>query len=46
MEVLLGISLLPDGKRKSGMATVVQATLANYFEREAAGVPVVNPWKG
>lgn len=43
MEVLLGISLLPDGQRKSGMAAVVQATLTNYFadrflafEREAA----------
>jgi len=45
MEVLLGITLLPDGKRNSGMATVVQAMLANYFsdrflafEREAAVV--------
>ncbi|HTW79284.1 MAG TPA: type II toxin-antitoxin system VapC family toxin [Terracidiphilus sp.] len=43
MEVLLGISLLPDGKRKSGMKTAIQALLANYFsdrflafEREAA----------
>lgn len=43
MEVLLGITLLPDGKRKSGMKTAVQALLANYFadrflafEREAA----------
>ncbi len=43
MEVLLGISLLPDGKRKNGMKTAVQALLANYFadrflafEREAA----------
>jgi hypothetical protein len=45
MEVLLGITLLPDGKRKRGMATAVQAMLANYFadrflafEREAAVV--------
>jgi predicted nucleic acid-binding protein len=45
MEVLLGITLLPDGKRKRGMATAVQAMLANYFadrflafDREAAGV--------
>jgi toxin FitB len=43
MEVLLGISLLPDGKRKSGMKTAVQELLASYFadrflafEREAA----------
>jgi predicted nucleic acid-binding protein len=43
MEMLLGIALLPDGKRKRGMATAVQALLANYFadrflafEREAA----------
>jgi predicted nucleic acid-binding protein len=43
MEVLLGISLLPDGKRKKLMATTVEAVLANYFadrflafEREAA----------
>ena len=43
MEVLLGIALLPGGKRKTGIATLVQATLANYFadrflafEREAA----------
>jgi predicted nucleic acid-binding protein len=43
MEVLLGISLLADGKRKRGMTTAVQALLANYFagrflafEREAA----------
>ncbi len=43
MEVLLGITLLPDGKRKRGMKTAVQALLANYFadrflafEREAA----------
>jgi predicted nucleic acid-binding protein len=43
MEVLLGITLLPDGKRKRGMATAVQALLAGYFadrflafEREAA----------
>jgi len=31
MEILLGIALLPGGKRKAGIATVVQATLANYF---------------
>jgi hypothetical protein len=43
MEVLLGISLLPDGKRKRIMAAAVQGLLANYFsdrfiafEREAA----------
>ena len=43
MEVLLGITLLPDGKRKIDMTTAVQALLANYFadrflafEREAA----------
>jgi hypothetical protein len=43
MEVLLGITLLPEGKRKRGMATAVQALLAGYFadrflafEREAA----------
>ena len=43
MEVLLGLALLPDGKRKRAMATAVQATIANYFadrflafEREAA----------
>jgi predicted nucleic acid-binding protein len=43
MEVLLGITLLPDGKRKRGMTTAVQALLVNYFadrflafEREAA----------
>jgi predicted nucleic acid-binding protein len=45
MEVLLGITLLPDGKRKEGMTTAVHAILANYFtdrflafEREAAVV--------
>ena len=45
MEVLLGITLLPDGKRKRGMAAAVQALLANYFadrflafERQAAAV--------
>ena len=45
MEVLLGLTLLPGGKRKSGMTRAVQATLANYFadrflafEREAAAV--------
>ncbi len=43
MEVLLGIALRPDGKRKSAMKTAMQALLANYFadrflafEREAA----------
>lgn len=43
MEVLLGITLLPNGKRKKDMTTAVQALLANYFagrflafEREAA----------
>ena len=43
MEVLLGITLLPEGKRKRGMATAVQTLFANYFvdrflafEREAA----------
>jgi predicted nucleic acid-binding protein len=99
MEGLLGIALLPDGKRKRGMTAAVQTLLVNYFadrfvafEREAAvvyaslagrtaakgysisvadcqiaaiatvhgftvatrdtapflaaGVPVVNPWKG
>jgi predicted nucleic acid-binding protein len=45
MEVLLGIALLPNGKRNRGMATAVQAILTNYFadrflafEREAAVV--------
>ena len=45
MEVLVGIALLPGGRRKRGMTTVVQATLANCFadrflafEREAAVV--------
>lgn len=43
MELLLGIALFPDGKRKREMATAVQAMLTNYFadrflafEREAA----------
>ena len=43
MEVLYSIAALPDGKRKRGMTTAVQALLANYFadrflafEREAA----------
>ncbi len=43
MEVLLGIAFLPVGKRKTGIATALQVTLANYFadrflafEREAA----------
>jgi toxin FitB len=43
MEVLLGIALLPDGRRKASMTTVIQATFANYFadrflafERDAA----------
>ena len=31
MEILLGITLLPDGKRKRGMTTAVQTLLANYF---------------
>jgi len=31
VEVLLGVALLPDGKRKRGMATAMQALLANYF---------------
>jgi predicted nucleic acid-binding protein len=31
MEVLLGVALLPGGKRKRGMATAIQALLANYF---------------
>jgi predicted nucleic acid-binding protein len=45
MEVLLGLALLPDGKRKRGMESAVQATLITYFadrflafEREAAMV--------
>jgi predicted nucleic acid-binding protein len=45
MEVLLGITLLPDGKRKRGMTTAMRAVLANYFadrflsfEREASVV--------
>lgn len=43
MEVLLGVALLPGGKRKRGMATAIQASLTNYFadrflafERQAA----------
>ena len=43
MEVLLGIALLPAGKRKRGMASAMQSLLANYFadrflafDREAA----------
>jgi predicted nucleic acid-binding protein len=43
MELLLGIMRLPDGRRKRGMTTAVQAVLAGYFadrflafEREAA----------
>jgi hypothetical protein len=43
MEVLLGITLLPDGKRKKAMATAMQTMLTKYFadrffafEREAA----------
>ncbi len=43
MEVLLGVALLPDGRRKTSMTMVVQETLANYFanrflafERDAA----------
>ncbi|MGA2537649.1 MAG: type II toxin-antitoxin system VapC family toxin [Terracidiphilus sp.] len=31
VEVLLGVALLPVGKRKRGMATAVQAILTNYF---------------
>ena len=31
MEVLLGISLLPDCRRKRGMTTAVPALLTNYF---------------
>jgi len=31
MEVLLGITLLPEGRRKSAMKAAVQALLANYF---------------
>ena len=44
MEVLLGIALLPDGKRKSALAAATRHLLANYFadrclafDREAAG---------
>jgi predicted nucleic acid-binding protein len=43
MEVLLGINLFPDGKRKRIIAVALQGLLANYFsdrflafEREAA----------
>jgi predicted nucleic acid-binding protein len=43
MEVLLGVALLPGGKRKRGMATAIQALFANFFadrflafERQAA----------
>jgi len=43
MEVLFGIALLPDGKRKSALGAATQHLLANYFadrflafEREAA----------
>ena len=31
MEVLLGVTLLPDGKRKKAMGTAMQALFANYF---------------
>lgn len=31
MEVLLGIALLPGGKRRNGLAATVQKLLANYF---------------
>ena len=31
MEVLFGIALLPDGKRKRGMATAIERLLASYF---------------
>jgi predicted nucleic acid-binding protein len=43
MEVLLGIALLPGGRRKRGMAMAIQALFANFFaerflafERQAA----------
>jgi len=43
MEVLLGIALLPDGRRKGAMAAATQGLLTNYFadrflafERDAA----------
>jgi toxin FitB len=43
MEVLLGVTLLPDGRRKRGMAAAMQTLFANYFadrflafERQAA----------
>jgi predicted nucleic acid-binding protein len=43
VEVLLGITLLPDGKRKRGMTTAMQALFTNFFadrflafERQAA----------
>ena len=45
MEVLFGIALLPDGKRKSALGAATQHLLANYFadrflafERQAATV--------
>jgi predicted nucleic acid-binding protein len=45
MEVLFGIALLPDGKRKSALGAATQHLLANYFadrflafDREAATV--------
>lgn len=45
MEVLFGIALLPDGKRKSALGVATQHLLANYFadrflafDREAATV--------
>jgi toxin FitB len=31
MEVLLGIALLPDGKRKKGMASATEALAKSYF---------------
>ena len=31
MEVLQGVTLLPDGKRKRDMATAMEALFANYF---------------
>ena len=43
MEVLLGVALLPGGRRKRGMAMAIQALFANFFaerflafERQAA----------
>lgn len=43
MELLLGVAVLPAGKRKKGMAAAIESMLANYFadrflvfDREAA----------